>query len=369
MRIAFVTEVWRPSINGVVTRLSVAVDGLLAAGHQVLIIAPDVGGGHGASPRQPGLTVRRVPSFRFRFIYGGQPWGLPMPRVDRYLKDFRPDLVHVVSPLMLGIAGVLAARLQRLPLVASFHTDVAAYAGSYHLGWLRPAIWWVTAQLHRQAALNLVTSEYAAQLLASHRIDRVQVWQRGVDLSLFQPARALKRTPDELPTALYVGRLADEKGLHRLAPLARSGCVRLLMVGDGPDRDRLQAEFAGTPTSFPGSRSGSALAETYAGADVFVFPSTTETLGLVILEALASGLPVVAADTPTGRELLQGNPAARLFPPDRPEQIAGLVAELLSGLSREELAQHARREAERWGWRAATEQLTGYYREVLDDAG
>lgn len=368
MRIAFVSEVWHPAVNGVVTRLAMTVEQLLLADHEVLILAPRVKGEPEDARPTPGLRVRRIPSFRIGWIYQGQPWGLPLPRVTRFLAEFEPDLVHVVSPAMLGAAGVIGAKQLKLPLVASFHTDIASYARFYHLGFIRPFVWWVLRQLHNRADLNLVTSSHSAALMVQHRIGRVQLWRRGVDLERFTTQRRKGSESGRrplLPVALYVGRLAAEKGLDKLTSLAHSNTVRLVLVGEGPDQARLTSMFAGTPTEFPGPRTGEELAQAYADADVFVFPSTTETLGLVLLEALASGLPIVAADSPASRELLASCPAARLFPAKRPEAVLEAVTDLLASAPQSGLARLARTEAAQWNWAAATEQLLQYYAEAL----
>lgn len=373
MRIAFVTEIWYPSINGLVTRIAATISALREAGHEVLVVAPQIPGD--ADTVMPGVTVRRVPGFRVGFVYGGQPWGWPLPRVDRFIAEFRPDVVHVVSPLVIGVAGVRAARRQRIPLIASFHTNIAAYAHSYHVGFLEPAIWMQLRRLHNKADINLATSTYATRLLSDRGIKRLRRWRRGVDLDLFHPDRARTANNNDgghddpaadqrLPTALYVGRLAMEKGLRRLLPLARSGTVRLVLVGDGPDRAELEREFAGTPTVFAGQQTGTELAATYAGADVFVFPSATETLGLVLIEALASGLPVVSVDSPASHELLGDCQAARLFPADRPDTIGDTIGELLASMPRHDLVRIARKEAEPWGWEESTAQMIRWYREV-----
>ncbi len=365
MRIAFVTESWLPSTDGVVTRLSATVRELRRCGHDVLIIAP-----RGAGSSYAGAEVRGVPTISVPFIYGGKPWGLPLPRVGRYIREFRADLVHVVNPMLLGMAGVRAAHRQQIPLVASYHTDVARYAGFYHLGWLRTLIWWVVRLLHGRAAVNLVTSAATGAELRSRGIPRVRLWRRGVDLTLFDPARRTRPPGDaasqERITALYVGRLAGEKGVDRLMPLAApDGGTDLVLVGDGPGRAELARRFGAAPVTFTGTLHGEDLAAAYANADVFVFPSTTETLGLVLLEALASGLPVLAADTPASREIAGGCPACRLFSPDRPDCIPGLVKDLLGAAPRDVLAGWARQEAERWSWQAATEELLGYYGEAV----
>ncbi|HEY0247015.1 MAG TPA: glycosyltransferase [Gryllotalpicola sp.] len=459
MRIAFVTETWKPSINGVVTRIASSIDELVAAGHEVLIIAPSLGAADAAVPRQAGVTLHRIPAFHISWVYGGQPWGWPLPRVRRLLAEFTPDIVHVVSPFVLGIAGVRGARRLGLPLVVSFHTDIAAYAGSYHLAWARPIIWRILRALHNAGRLNLVTSQHSAALLTKHGVRNIALWRRGVDLERFRPSVAGRadagagagsagaggatagaglaggrpaagttpepagpaagaaqgqagtqgpaeagaaggsgvadssRTADDThpaegsgvvsgtsvasgtsgradarPTALYVGRLADEKRISSLLPLARSGTVRLVLVGDGPDRARLEQEFAGTDTVFTGSLTGEDLTRAYAEADVFVFTSTTETLGLVLIEALACGLPIVAVESPASRELLGALEVARLIAADRPGDFGAAVESLLSWRTPEARAALARAEAVGWGWAAATEELLDYYRGALGAA-
>ena len=360
MRIAIVTEVWHPTINGVVTRLAATVDELLRDGHQVLIVAPKLSDGDG---ERDGLRVRTVPTLSVPFVYGGQPWGLPLPRVGRFLADFEPDVVHVVNPVLLGITGVLSARRHRTPLVCSYHTDVATYASFYRLGWLRPLIWRVVRALHTQAAINLVTSDVAAAQLRQAGIPRVRRWHCGVDLERFRPAAIDPQTRGSgYRTALYVGRLAAEKGLGALAELVSVPDVHLVIVGDGPARVSLTEQLRSGSVEFKGPLHGEELAAAYRQADVFVFPSTTETLGLVLLEALASGLPVVAAASPASREVLDGCGAARLWPAGSPGALPAAVSDLVGSASRQSLADHARRHVAGFGWSAATSYLVEQYR-------
>lgn len=362
VRIAIVTETWRPYVDGVVTRLSATVQMLRREGHQVLVIAPE-----GDERSFEGAQVRGVSTFRVPFIYGGRPWGYPLPVVGRYLDEFRPDVLHVANPIMLGIAGVLAARWRRIPLVASFHTDVAQYAGHYHLGFLGGAIHKLTRGLHNASGVNLATSSTACHQLRRLGVQNVHLWRRGVDLELFRPDRRDTAAHERFgarpaqAVALYVGRISSEKGLHQLESLARDPHTMLVLVGDGPARDRLRRRWAGLDVAFPGTLRGDELADAYATADTFVFPSTTETLGLVLLEAMASGLPVIAADSPTSRELLQTHPRARLF---SPEDLAGLpqfVAEVTVPDGARKDAAETRRVVEGWSWPAATRQLLGFY--------
>lgn len=363
MRIALVTETWLPSTDGVVTRIASTVRELRAAGHDVLIVAPGP-----AESDFDGAEVRTVPAVGVSWVYGGKRWGLPLPRVGRQLRDFRPDVVHVVNPVLLGIAAVLACRRAGFPLVASYHTNVARYAAYYHLGWLAPVVWWLLRRLHGSAAVNLATSSATCAELRAEGIERVRLWPRGVDLDLFTPRPVGLRgpAPDRPPVALYVGRLAAEKGLDLLASLAvPDHGVRLVLVGDGPARSELTERFGVATVTFTGLLHGQALAEAYRSADVFVFPSTTETLGLVMVEALASGLPVIAVDSPASREILGDCPAARLFPPELADRLPELVREVRDDNATGHLSDMARREAEKWGWPAATESLLRRYREVI----
>ncbi len=210
----------------------------------------------------------------------------------------------------------------------------------------------------------------------SHGIRNVRVWRRGVDLQQFNPVHRTQamreRMTDGHPDreiAVYVGRIALEKGLHRLRGMfADNPHLHLALVGDGPAREELEAYFAGTPTTFLGTLHGRDLAAAYASGDVFVFPSTTETLGLVILEAMASGMPVVAAGTAPTHELIDGSGAGALFAAEHPEQIGPLVRQLLDTMNGSGLvSQRARREAEKWGWRIPTEELEVLYQEVRQE--
>jgi glycosyltransferase involved in cell wall biosynthesis len=372
VRIAIVTEVWGSTVNGVVTRLSATVNELLAQGHELLVVCP-ANSEPIRCPRPFGrLVVRTVPAIGVPFIYGGQRWGLPTPRVRRYLADFGPELVHVVNPVSLGMAGIRAAQRLRIPLVCSYHTDIVAYAGHYHLGWLRPIIRAHLRRLHGRATLNLVTSAAAAHQLRELGVvarpdgrGAVMKWQRGVALDQFRPPAAAfhpsagRRTGPH--RALYVGRLADEKHVGDLAALAADPNFELTVVGDGPARRTLADRLPET-TVFTGTLRGAELAAAYRAADLFVFPSVTDTLGLVLLEALASGLPVLAADSPASRELLGSTPAARLWTDGQTDVLPQLALELLGSACRSQLAGWARAEVDGRTWSAATAQLLGYYR-------
>ncbi len=371
VRISFITETWLPSINGVVTRLTATVGVLHQRGHDVMVVAPTcTGPGHPVSrppPLPPDIEVRTVPSVGVPFLYGGQPWGLPLPRVTKLLDRFRPDVVHAVCPFLLGWAGVRYARSRGLPLVCSYHTHIARYAHFYRVGFAERPVWAVIRKAHQQADLNLAASDAARIELEQQGVRNVHVWQGGVDLDLFHPSRRLPSMRHRLTgghpdrqVCLYVGRLAAEKGLERLIGLARDRGRHLALVGDGPARDRLMAAFAGTQSTFLGALSGVELAAAYASADVFVFPSTTDTLGLVLLEAMASGLPVVAAETPAAADMLGSSMAGSLFQADDPRVLRAAVDRWTrTPPSRMEIAAAARSNVV--SWRQSTDQLVAWY--------
>lgn len=366
MRIAFTTETWWPSTDGVVTRLTATVRELRRMGHDLLIIAPE-----GGEPTFEGIPVIGVPTVSVRFIYDGKPWGLPLPRVLKFLDDFHPDLVHVVNPFVLGVAGVWGAVKRRYPLVASYHTNIARYAEFYHLGASKPLIWAILRSLHNRAQINLATSMAVQQELSDHGILRVDLWRRGVDLDQFDPQRRSARMrqrmtdghPDRL-IAVYVGRLALEKGLNRLNGIfAGHPDLHLCLVGDGPARAQLAEGFRGQPVTFMGTMHGSDLAEAYASADFFIFPSTTETLGLVLLEAMASGLPIVAAEARPTHELVDQSGAGALFSSEDRHGLSKAVSEILQQ-DLAVLSHKARKEAERWGWSVPTAELVEMYQRL-----
>lgn len=359
MRIAVVTETWAPCVDGVVVRLENTVRHLRAAGHEVLVVAPTVGS------RVAGVREARTRSIRLGFLYGGRPWGLPDLRVRRYLDEFGPDLVHVVDPVLMGSAAAWSAR-NRYPVVASYHTDVAAYAGHYRLGWLRGPLRSLMRRTYGRATVRLATSELGRARLADLGAGDVELWSRGVDRTLFRPDRdgsAMRRrlTPHpEEALVVYVGRLASEKGCDRLLPLLDSDLgLHVAFIGDGPDRERLEQLFGHQRATFTGFLGGDELADAYAAADALVFPSTTDTLGLVLLEAMACGVPVVAADTEAARATLAGCRDKVLVDSfEAPTLVAGVreAISMRNGPGTESL------HAPTGDWRRATDELVGAYR-------
>ncbi|AFY65157.1 glycosyltransferase family 1 protein [Geitlerinema sp. PCC 7407] len=367
MRIALFTETFLPKVDGIVTRLRHTVDYLQRLGDQVLVFAPE-----GGIREYRGAKIEGIPGFPLP-LYPELKLAIPRPTIRQSLELFQPDLIHVVNPAVLGLAGLYYAKTLDIPLLASYHTHLPKYLQHYGLGMLEGFLWELLKAGHNQAQLNLCTSSAMQEELSSHGIERVKVWQRGVDTEMFRPQPANRAMRDRLtqghpddPLLLYVGRLGAEKEIDRIRPVLEAiPNARLALVGDGPHRQELMRFFAGTNTHFVGYLMGEELSTAYASADAFVFPSSTETLGLVLLEAMAAGCPVVAAGSGGITDIVEDGVNGFLFDPrDERGAIAATQRLLASTEIRETLRQNARREAERWGWEAATRQLQMFYRQV-----
>ncbi|MFZ9269934.1 MAG: glycosyltransferase family 4 protein [Prochlorococcaceae cyanobacterium] len=373
MKIALFTETFLPKVDGIVTRLTKTVQELVAAGDQVVIVCPE-----GAPARYCGAEVIGFPATPLP-LYPELKLALRLPSVAEALERFQPDLVHVVNPAVLGLGGIWLAKTKGFPLVASYHTHLPKYLEHYGIGLLEPLLWELIRAAHNQARLNLCTSTAMVQELSARGVKRTALWQRGVDTDLFRPElrsqamrqRLLAGRSDTGKLLLYIGRLSAEKQIERIRPvLDAMPDARLALVGDGPYRQQLETLFAGSATHFVGYLAGEELAAAYASGDAFLFPSSTETLGLVLLEAMAAGCPVVAANRGGIPDIVTDGVNGCLYEPDGADGgSASLIAateRLLGDATKQrQLGLEARSEAERWGWAAATEQLRGYYRQVL----
>ena len=370
MRIALFTETFLPKVDGIVTRLSHTVDHLQRLGHQVLVFSPE-----GGLKEYKGAKINGIPGFPLP-LYPELKLALPRPSIRQELELFQPDLIHIVNPAVLGVGGLYYAKSLGIPLVASYHTHLPKYLEHYGLGMLEGLLWELLKAMHNQAVVNLVTSTAMQDALVEHGVERVKVWQKGVDTESFDPSLAsaemrshLTQGHPDSPLLLYVGRLSAEKEIDRIKPVLEAiPGARLALVGDGPYRADLERIFADTPTLFAGYMTGKVLGAAFASADAFVFPSRTETLGLVLLEAMAAGCPVIAANAGGIPDIVTDGVNGYLFDPDAEDGAIAATQRLLASASeRETLRYNARAEAERWGWAAATLQLQGFYQAVLAD--
>ncbi|MHB1676370.1 MAG: glycosyltransferase family 4 protein [Sulfuriferula sp.] len=302
LRIALVTETYPPEINGVAMTLGRQVTDLQNRGHQVQLIRPRQGAMDKATHNSHLEEVLKigVPIPR----YAGLKIGLPAKAALLRLWQLkRPDLVHIATEGPLGWSALAAAQKLRLPVSTDFHTNFHSYSKHYGAGWLRRPILAYLRKFHNKACVTLVPTEGMRRELEAHGYRNIEVVSRGVDTELFNPARrdpGLRLSWGAQPdtqVAIYVGRIAPEKNLALVfkafaAMQAVNPNSLLVMVGDGPERNGFQEEHP--DAVYCGMRSGEDLARHYASADVFLFPSLTETFGNVTTEAMASGLAVVA---------------------------------------------------------------------------
>lgn len=374
LRVALVTETYPPEVNGVAMTLGRMVDGLMARGHRIQLIRPRQT--HGDHPAQ-GPTFEEVLARGLQIPrYEGLRFGLPArTALVRQWTRQRPDLVHVATEGPLGWSAVSAAAKLKLPVTSDFHTNFDHYSGHYGVGWLRQPVAAYLRRFHNRTARTFVPTETMAASLRDQGYQRVAVIARGVDTALFSPARrsaALRERwglgPHDL-AVVSVGRVAPEKNLpltlqafeaiRRQRPEAK-----LVVVGDGPLLARLAHDHP--DHIYAGMRTGEDLAAHYASADLFLFPSLTETYGNVTLEAMASGLGVVAYDCAAAAEVIaQGVEGVTVPPGDEAAFIACAADLARDDPRRQRIALCARARAEGLDWDRIHDRFAAELSEIL----
>ena len=360
MRVAIVTESFFPQVNGVTNTVRHTVDRLLETGHEPLIIAPG-----------PGLTsYRNVRVVRVRSVglpgYKSFPLGLPDSAVERTMAEFRPDVVHLASPIMLGAVGLRAARHLGIPTVAIYQTDIGGFARQYGIRAEAAVARWV-GRIHRRATRTLVPSTSSYSQLESLGVTDLHIWRRGVSLDLFGPEHRndelhdhwTRRRPDDVVVG-YVGRLAPEKQVRRLEEVARIPGTRLVVIGDGPSRPWLEKRLP--EAKFTGMLRGLDLARAFASLDVFVHTGEAETFCQTVQEAQASGVPVVAPAAGGPLDLVEHGRTGLLYDPADRRSLRRSVATLVgdAGL-REALARDARAQVDRRTWASVVDELVAVH--------
>ncbi len=377
LHVAVVTETFPPEVNGVAMTLGRMVQGLLARGHRVSLVRPrqhaaDVDGFSDATPR---LTTTRVRGLQIPG-YAGLKFGLPAPRLLRRMwrKD-PPDVVQVATEGPLGASAIAAARDLDIPVVSEFHTNFHAYSRHYGFAWLEGIVAAHLRRLHNRSRMTLVPSRQLGVELQRTGYRNIRVVARGIDTALFNPARrsaalraAWKLGQQDLVVA-HVGRLAPEKNLPLV--LATFDAIRrhvpgtrLLLVGDGPARARLMQEHP--EHIYAGMRHGEDLATHYASADLFLFPSLTDTWGNVTLEALASGLPVVAYRLAAAAEFIRHGENGMLADPGASDQfVRGALDLVTRPLARRRAAMAAPHSVAALDWEHIHDQLVAALRDAI----
>lgn len=363
MHVLIATESFLPSVNGVARSVATVGRELMARGHRVTIVAPAPGPDHFEGAEVVRLRSVRVPGFR------AFPIGLAGRQMTELLARLAPDVVHLASPFVVGAAAGGAARTLGIPTVAVYQTDVAGFATQYRLGPLGRIAWRRLRDVHRAADVTLAPSSSAVEDLRRQGIERVALWQRGVDTEAFSPVhRTSGRGGPGQPVRIgYVGRLAREKQLHLLKGLDRIDGAELVLIGDGPTRRDLERVLPGA--TFTGVLQGEALSRAYADLDVFVHPGLHETFCQAVQEALSSGVPVIAGGSGGPLDLVADGVNGLLVDP-APEGLGarfrGAVARLVHEPAlRERLAEAARPSVRHRTWYAVLDELEQHYSAVL----
>ena len=370
MRVALFTETFLPKIDGIVTVMILLMDHLIKRDIEFMVVAPRIGG---EATDYRGRKVVRVPSMPFPF-YPELKFGPPTLGTYQEVKKFQPDIAHFIHPTLVGTGGMLMAKRLNIPTLASFHLDLANIVHYLGFGFLEPVIWWYTRQNFNAADYALAPSRLAQEELLNHGVRHVGLWRRGVDAEQFSPkwasAEMRYRLSDGHPDdtiLLYVGRLSNEKQIDTIKhTLRRAHGTRLAIVGDGPARSDLQHHFAGTPTRFMGYLRGEELWSAFASADIFVFPSALETFGLVLIEAMASGLPVVTSRVGGVDDMVQPGVNGYVHNVgDTRGMIDGVRAILSDKNKRKVMGRNARLFAATQSWPAMMDELVRCYDDLI----
>jgi len=337
MRVSLVTETYFPQVNGVSRTLGELVRHLTDRGDLVQLIHPDYGE---PASRADVHLVRAVNIPFYKELYLPLP---PFGPVRRAIDAFRPDVVHIATEATLGLTVLRHVRRRKLVTVSSFHTNFDQYSRHYRIGWANGTIWRYLRWFHNRTSETYVPSLTTIKGLETLGFQRLVLWPRGVDSTLFRPDRPGRRQvrqalgwgPDDLVIS-YVSRIAPEKNVSYLADAlaivaARRPDVRILFVGDGPTRSDLEQRI-GAIARFAGYRMGEELADYYSAGDLFAFTALTETFGNVVLEAMASGMPVAALRAGGVGDTVQPGKTGLLVEPTEPparfaEAILAMIAE------------------------------------------
>lgn len=369
LRVALVTSSYNFIADGVALTLNRLVGWLESHGVAVKVFAPT--GPKAALAHQgelipvPSLPLPGRPEYRLALGMAGY--------VKRQLLDFRPDLIHIAVPDLLGLAALRLAEAHDIPAVASYHTRYETYLRHYwHLGWLERPLKRHLRWFYGQCREVYVPSDSVREaLLADGLRDNFKPWPRGIDTERFTPA---KRSPawraqygitaDEV-VVLHVSRLVREKRLDTLTAALNgiSAPHRAVIVGDGPDRGFAEQQLP--HAIFTGFLSGEALAAAYASSDIFVFPSDSESFGNVTLEAMASGTPTICADATGSRSLVAAGDTGYLAPADEPALFADYISQLIKYPAlRHRMGEAARARALTFSWDETMARMLGYYQAV-----
>lgn len=383
-RVLFCTDTCLPQMNGVSVVTAISVRGLAERGWRCEVIAPRYPRALARRGAEPPRSEHRITSIPSVAMPGYREIRLAFPAyraVADAIDRFRPDIVHCQTEFVIGRLAQVAAHRRGIEMVSSYHTDFGRYAEAYGAPVLRRMVSSYLARFHRRSRRVFTPSRSAEADLRALGVQRVSVWGHGVDTARFTPALRSAEARERLGfgsrfTFLYVGRFAAEKNVElvleayrRASASVPQGVMRLVLAGTGPREPSLRAAAAEGVTFLGQLDRERDLPELYANADAFVFASTTETLGLVVLEAMASGLPVIAVPAGGVREHLVDGANGIAYPAGDAAALAAAMRHLASEPgSALELGRRAREGAEHLSWDSELDRLDAAYRAVLAGA-
>lgn len=371
LRVLICGETFLPAVNGVTNTIVRAIDHLHENGHEVMVIAPAPGPSYYTHADGTRISVERVTGFRPSF-YPQLTLGLTdLDTVGHIMDEFSPDVVHLASPALLGAKAARAATRRSIPSVALFQTDVSGFTANYKLGLLSQVIWLWLRNIHNQADITLAPTETVARELREKEFSRVGVWGRGVDHHQFNPSRRSQIFrnecgvgEDELLVG-YLGRLAPEKQVERLAPVSELDGIKVVVIGNGPERERLETLMP--KAYFAGFRKGDELGAAMASLDIFVHTGPHETYCQAVQEAMAAGVCAVAPAAGGPLDLITPNVDGLLFNPDSPNSLTPLIERLARDEQlRVRLADAASAKVANRTWSSLGDQLIGHYRRAIE---
>ena len=371
MKIAYFTESLPPNTDGVVKTLTKLTRTLQQENidfHFFSPVKPD----ESYSWHDKVTKVKSAPIGLYKYYKIGLPF---FDGIARQLKDLNPDIVHIAAPSFLGLLGLNYAHRNRLPVVTSYHTHFVDYFTYFGISWLEPTGWAYLQWFHNQCDMTYAPSPSAVRELQNRGIHDVDLWQRGIDLGRFSPNlrdNDLRRFvgAENKPILLFVGRLINHKDLDDLAAAdkilkSRGRDYKLVILGDGPMMPALKQLLP--DAHLPGFIHGPELAKWYASADIFTFPSTTETFGNVILESFASGIPAVGVRSGGVADIINHDIDGLIAKPKNPQDFADTIDILLQNPAlAQQMGQKARKTAAQYSWEKINRRLLENYQSIMD---
>ena len=374
LRIAVVTETWPPEVNGVAMTLAKLVQGLSHRNHDVQLIRPrqtktdsPMSDSSLEEVLMRGMPIPRYPELK-----------LGLPSKKTLVKTWtlrRPDVVHIATEGPLGWSALQAAKVLKLPVTSDFRTNFQSYSKHYGVGWLRKPIVAYLRKFHNATACTMVPTRELMRTLSQNGFANLKVVSRGVDTKLFNISkrdtslRSSWGATDDTKVLISVGRMAPEKNLDQVlktyeALKSTGQAFKLVMVGDGPLKDQFQKRYP--EIIFPGMLTQSNLAAYYASSDLFIFPSQTETFGNVTLEALASGIPVLAFDCAAARDWVQTGVNGWLVAENNPEGFAAQAVTIFNSKDLlDQITQSTRQQVVHLDWDQIAEQVESVFWDAI----